>query len=64
MGVVGNDNVGVLMEVIKNGPIGLQIDGDENVGISQEMALAICRLKGVKSWDIPRNFTVICCLMY
>lgn len=31
----------------------LQNDEDENIGISQELFIAICRLKGVKSWDIP-----------
>ena len=32
----------------------LQNDEDENIGISQELFIAICRLKGVKSWDIPK----------
>ena len=29
-------------------------DGDENVGISQEMHLTICKTTRKKSWDIPR----------
>ena len=46
----GGGELGVTKSVL----IGLQNDEDENIGICQELFIAICRLKGVKSWDIPR----------
>ena len=40
------------LDVTKSVPIGLQIDGDENVGISQGVSLFVCQLKGGKKVGI------------